>query len=106
MQRIGKQFVWAAVLTLATTVISVPTMVAGTRGGHNVEDRNRDRNRDRDRDRDRNRGRKESRDTRANATDDRGRDLRKDDRGHDRQVDNHGRDRQRDDHGRGRRHDL
>ena len=53
MQRMGRQLVWAAVLAMTTSVISVPPAVAGTRGGHNQEDRNRDRDRNQDRNRDR-----------------------------------------------------
>lgn len=104
MQRMGRQLVWAAVLAMTTSVISVPPAVAGTRGGHNQEDRNRDRdrnqdrNRDRDRDRNRDRGHDHDRgdDHRTLTNGQRDRGQQNDDRGHDRN---------KDDHGRGRRHD-
>ena len=102
MQRMGRQLVWAAVLAMTTSVISVPPAVAGTRGGHNQEDRNRDRDRNQDRNRGRDRNRDRGRDH------DRGNDhrtLTNGQRDRNKQVDDRGHDRNKDDHGRGRRHD-
>ena len=90
MQRIARQFAWITVLAL-TTVVSVPPAMAGTRGGHNQEDRNHDRNHDRNRDRDRGRGHdNQLRDRRHNDGN---------------AVKNNDRNRQSDDHGKNRQHD-